>query len=261
MLPGSVAPAQTAANPAGTAGDAAKPMEFEVATIKPHPVGHDDFLSSIDRGHGATYEAKNVPVKSLVVVAFEVPSDEVSGGPPWVDKDRFDLTAKVGEADWTAMQGESSQQQSHLRHLMLQSLLKDRFGLQITHQPRELRVYALTQARGGARLRAAGSPAPPENAEDAHKGYMMSASQKDATAAGITNFLEFVLGRTVVDETGLTGKYDFDLRVESTPPGAPEDREGQLMRALEDQLGLKLISKKATVDTIVITHLDEPTAN
>jgi uncharacterized protein (TIGR03435 family) len=260
-LLGGVVLAQTAASAGGTADDANKHLEFEVATVKPHPVGPNDYMSSIDGGHGETYEAKNVPVKSLVVAAFEVPADQVSGGPPWADKDKFDVSAKLSEADWGAIKDQSRHQQSHLRHLMLQSLLKDRFGLQIAHQPKELRVYALTQARGGARLRPAGSPAPPENPEDAHKGYMMTTSQKDTTAAGITNFLEFVLGRTVIDETGLTGKYDFDFKVDAPPRDAPDEGDAPLLRALEDQLGLKLISKKAVVDTIVIEKLELPSAN
>jgi uncharacterized protein (TIGR03435 family) len=235
-----------------------KTPEFEVATIKPHPVGHRDFEHAFDMGRAERYEARNLTVKELVESAFELPTDQVNGGPPWISKDYFDVEAKMSEADWAAVRDQSSRQQTHLKHLMLQSLLRDRLALQIAHQPKELKVYALTQAKGGAKLRPAGSPPPKEEGPSSGWGITI----RDQTVDDLCDFLAVHFERVVLNQTGLSGTYNSGLGVPSSASDAPEEEgDGPVIHALEDQLGLTLISKRAVVDTIVITHLDKPTAN
>jgi uncharacterized protein (TIGR03435 family) len=234
----------------------AKVPEFEVAVIKPHPAG--DGLSSIG-GPPGRYEAKNVSVKMLVEDGFNLPSDQITGGPSWIESQRFDVSAKIPDAQWDQVKNEGYAHQHDAMRPMLQSLLKDRFRLSITHQPKELTVYALVVARGGSKLRPAGSPAPPPPSENA--GFMMAMNQENTPLTELTNFLAGHFGRTVVDSTGLTGKFDISFYVAMPADHSPEEADSAIFRALEDQLGLKLVSRKDIVDTIVIEHLEQPSAN
>jgi uncharacterized protein (TIGR03435 family) len=234
---------------------AAKLPEFEVAAIKPHPAGD---RNSSRGGSPGRYEAKNVTVKMLVADAFNVPLDQVSGGPPWLESQRFDISAKISDAQWDEIKGLDSFHRNQAINLMLQPLLKERFGLAITHQPKELMVYALTVARGGAKLRVAGAPEPPDTGG---RVSMMAMEQKDAPVTALANFLSGYFRRTVLDRTGLTGKYDINFHVGIPDDNSPDERDLAVFRALEDQLGLKLVSRKEVVDTIVIEHLEQPSEN
>jgi uncharacterized protein (TIGR03435 family) len=241
-----------------TAASAGQPLEFEVATVKPHPQG-DNTVTTTWRG--GRYEAKNCSVKLLVEQAFAVPPDEVSGGPDWVEKQRFDITGMIPAATWGQMQGMTIFNQEKPVNQMLQALLKDRFGLVIAHEPKDLTVYALVQARGGAKLRRHGEPKPPETPSPGGKNYMMAMNLDDAPLSSLGDFLASVLGRTVLDQTGLPGNYDIRLEVFQSDDTPADERNAAIIRALEDELGLKLESKKATVDTIQIEHLEEPSEN
>jgi uncharacterized protein (TIGR03435 family) len=252
MSGGAAASGQTAKDGESAA---AKLPEFEVATIKPHPAG--DRNSSMG-GPPGRYEAKNVNVKQLVVEAFNVPPDQVSGGPPWLESQRFDISAKISDTRWDEIKGLDSFHRNQAINLMLQPLLKERFGLAITHQPKELMVYALTVARGGAKLRVAGAPEP---ADTGSRVSMMAMEQKDAPITALADFLSGHFRRTVLDRTGLTGKYDINFHVGIPDDNSPDERDLAVFRALEDQLGLRLVSRKEVVDTIVIEHLEQPSEN
>lgn len=236
----------------------AKLQEFEVATIKPHPSG--DRIISMG-GPPGRYEAKNVTAKMLVEQAFGVPADQVSGGPSWIETQHFDVSAKMSDAQWEEIKGLDYSHRNQAMNLMLQSLLKDRFGLVISHQPKELAVYALTQTKGGAKLHVSGAPTAPQTPETGNKSFSMAMDQKDIPVTTFANFLSGYFRRTVLDRTGLTGKYDFKLEVGQPTDDPPEDMDSLLFRALEDQLGLKIVSRKEVVDTIRIDHLEEPSAN
>ena len=230
-------------------------QDFEVATIKPHPAGDQ---SSSMGGRADRYEARNVTVKMLIEAAFSMPADQISGGPPWMEQQRFDVTAKVADSAWDRIKSLRSGDQYEAKNVMLQGLLKERFGLVFSHQPKELTVYALVQARGGAKLRPHGAPKPPEKEG---RVSMMATGQQDAPVSSLAKFLAGYLRRTVVDQTGLEGRFDFDFAVPIPEDNTPDARDTSLFQALEDQLGLKLVSKKATVDTLHIEKLEEPSEN
>lgn len=208
-------------------------------------------------GRAERYQATNVTVKMLIESAFSMPADQISGGPPWMDKQRFDISAKVPDSAWDRIKNLRAVDQDEAKNLMLQGLLKERFGLVFSHQATDLTVYALVQTKGGAKLRPHGAPKPPEK----YGPSMMAMGQQDAPVASLAKFLAGHLRRTVVDETGLEGRFDFDLAVPLPTENTPEDRDTALFHALDDQLGLKLVSKKATVDTIHIEKLEEPSEN
>jgi bla regulator protein blaR1 len=243
-----------AQQPAG--GTPAAPLEFEVATIRPHPAGD---RTTMIGGQPGRYRATNVTLRMLIEQAFDLPADQVSGGPPWMESQRFDVLAKISDAEWQAMQKVDYYHQELETRQLLQSLLKDRFQLAISHQPKELQVYALVQARGGAKVPLAGTARPSQQGLSGN--FVMGMTTKDAPLAEFTDFLSGYLRRTVLDQTGLSGQYDITFMVPEPEQNAPGESDSAVFRALEDQLGLKLESRKAVVDTIVVQRLEQPTEN
>lgn len=240
----------------------AKLPEFEVATIRPHPEG--DLTMSSGAVPGG-FEAHNVTVKVLVQQAFDLPEDQVSGGPNWVASQGFDVAAKVSDVQWAEISKLDYHQQSRSISLMLQSLLKERFQLKIAHQPKELMIYSLVVAKGGAKLRAAGAPEPPESQDTGQKSFMTKMEQKDVSVAELIPFLSSYLHRAVLDRTELAGKYDISLKIPMPDVKSSGDLNSamfnSLEEALEDQLGLKLVSGRDVVDTVVIEHVEQPSEN
>ena len=133
----------------------ARPDAFEVATVKPHP-GEDGMIST--GGPPGRYEATNITAKMLIEQAFDLPSDQVTGGPSWIESQHFDVNAKIADDRWQQISKLRNEEKNRFIDAMLQSLLKDRFGLAVSHHPKELIVYALVLAKGGSKLRPAGSP-------------------------------------------------------------------------------------------------------
>jgi uncharacterized protein (TIGR03435 family) len=240
---------------------AAKLPEFEVATIKLHPEG--DYVMSSGPTPGG-FEAHNATVKLLVEQAFDLPGDQVTGGPGWVASQHFDVVARMSDAERDAISKLDYRKQAKSIGLMLQSLLKERFQLKITHQPKELMIYALVVAKGGAKLRAAGAPKPPDSPETGQESFMVKMEQKDISVSELTPFLSSYLHRAVLDRTELSGKYDVSLKI-PMPDNSLGDMNSAMFRALEealeDQLGLKLVSRRDVVDTIVIQHVEQPSEN
>jgi len=231
--------------------------EFEVATIKPHPLGDRTISLGGDAGR---YAAKNVTLKLLVEQAYDVPSDQVSGGPDWTGTQSFDIEAKILDDTWEKIGKLGYHLQQQAIRPMLQSLLADRFRLVLRKEPRELRVYALVVAKGGPRLRPAGSP---RLAERFTRGafYAMALDQDNIPVAELADFLQGRFKRTVLDQTGLEGNYRIAFAVPIPPENSDIDVDSAVFQALDDQLGLKLESRKAIVDTIVVEHADQPSDN
>jgi uncharacterized protein (TIGR03435 family) len=229
-------------------------QEFEVATIKPHPAGGGNITIG---GPPGKYQATNVSAKLLVEQAFSLPDEQVTGGPPWVESQSYDVNAKVTDDCWQHLSKLHKEDREKAMELMLQSLLKERFKLTISHHPKELMVYALVVARGGSKLRPAGSPK-----QDQPSGsFLMGVDQRDAPIGDLARFLSGYLGRTVVDGTGLTGRYDVSLLVPVPEQNTPDASTTALFQALQDQLGLKLVSRREVVDSLVIDHLEQPSEN
>jgi uncharacterized protein (TIGR03435 family) len=220
---------------------------FEVASVKPS--GPDDRLM-YRLQPGGRYIATGLTLKTLISNAYAVPEFRISDGPGWRDSDKFNIEAKVGVAlpPWP----DSNKQ----LNLMLQSLLEERFKLAFHRETREEPVYELVAAKGVAKLKTAKA--------DESPGFEMDAGRIHSMAVPLeylaTN-LAYLLNRTVIDKTGLAGKYSFTVTY--TPDDAPPaDTSGpSLFTALQDQLGLKLKSSKAPVELLVIDHVEKLDAN
>jgi uncharacterized protein (TIGR03435 family) len=256
--------------------------EFEVASIKPSdPNARGVYVRS---DPGGRFSVNNMTLKEMIVYAWRVQTYQVAGGPAWLDSAHFDVSAK---AERTFQQGELA--------TALQSLLADRFQLKIHKETKELPTYALVLARKDGKLgpqlieSKEGSckphdpqkpPPPPEPGKPPELscgGMRMSPRELYAAEVPISQLVPSLarfLGRTVVDKTGLTAKYDISLHwalddvqlAQILPPDAPKpppsDAGGpSIFTAVQEQLGLKLESQKGPVETIVIDRAEKPSEN
>lgn len=259
---------------------AAEP-KFDVASIKLNPQAHEPgdnaapgFLKSIaysSRGGRFSMEGPaSTPLSLLIQLAYNVQEYQVLGGPSWVNSAGYDITANAGN-DSTFEQ----------MRPMIRSLLADRFKLALRHETRELPVYELTTAKGGAKITAlkAGScatldpdnpPPPPDPSRPRIRycgGIVRRMNSFEATAVPMPKLVELLseeVGRTVVDKTGLTGNFDFQLDfvhdvLANNDAGAATGTS--IFTALQDQLGLRLESAKGPVEALVIDHVERPSAN
>jgi uncharacterized protein (TIGR03435 family) len=245
----------------GRAQDAEKAPAFEVASIKPSEPGGRGM--GFSRPDGGRVVMKNVTLRLLVTFAWDIRDHQLLGGPSWLDTAHFDIVAKT-ESEIPRTPAGNSQIQ-----LMVRSLLVERFGLVTHRETREQPIYELVVAKGGPKLAAAADP--DDNSLMMGRGKIEGKHQK---TEGLARLLANPLGRTVVDQTELTGYYDFTMQWapdagESVgPKGLPEaPREPQasdgpsLFTAIQEQLGLKLEGHKGPVEMLVIDKAEKPSEN
>lgn len=243
-------------------------LVFEVASIKPsHPSSQGSALL-ITPGGGL--DGRNLTLKTLIQRAYGLLDSQISGGPAWLNSERYDIQAKALRnardesvpddlSKLTPEQGKIFQGQFLER---LRTLLTDRFQLKLRRETMELPVYALVVAKGGPKIRAAAGD---------KSGLQLRKNELDAKGmpiANLTRILSQRLGRSVLDETGLTGTYDFTLQWAPDPAPAPPDSVAapelggpSIFIAVEEQLGLKLESRRGPVEFFAIEHAERPSEN
>ncbi len=253
---------------------AVKVPVYDVASIKPGKPGEGSML--LFRLDGLT--ANRMTLKALIREAYGIENDQILGAPTWLNTQSYDIEAKVDGADAAALERLSEDQ----RKLMFQSFLGERFQLKVHRETKELSILALVVAKNGPKLREAkpGDTYPegikgPDGKPGGHAGMMMWGNGRltgqGISIASMVPPLTQQLGRTVLDKTGLTGRYDVELRWTpddtSTPATGPdsgtagESPTPSIFTALQEQLGLKLESRKAPVEVLVIDHVEAPAAN
>lgn len=225
--------------------------KFEVATIKAS--GPDARGINIGIGpqlrHGR-FVAGDQSLKEMIAVAYRITPNRVFG-PDWLDAARFDFLAKSPD-------GVPDTQM----HPMLQALLTDRFGLSSHKEPREMPIYELVVAKSGVKMVI--FPARPPR-QDTTRSPRIAAMMGDAaTTTRLAEMLSNISGRPVVDKTGLTERYDFILSY-SRPQGPgelPDNTPPDLFTAIQEQLGLRLQPARASIEVIVVDHIERrPTEN
>lgn len=250
---------------------------FEVAAVK--PTGSDSagthFGIAPER-----FSAKSATVKELIEFAYNVKTEDgIEGEPKWAGTEKFDVDAKIPDTEAETMQKLLPSQRLEQYRLMMQSLLRDRFGLAISIQTKQLPVYALVVAKNGPKLTLVeprGQHMP--GLSGGGRGELHASSVSMALFADWISGKSEIGGRAVIDQTGLKGTYDFTLtwtRMEgetattSEPPtnqpatsGIPIDQQGEpLFTALQEQLGLRLEPAKGPVQVVVIESLEKPSPN
>jgi uncharacterized protein (TIGR03435 family) len=268
---------------------------FEAATVKPNKDGGPFNLLFQP---GGRFRATNVTAKMLIGAAYGTPQPlpdfQISGGPKWLDTDRFDIVAKAA--------GDPQPQNNAppaIMFQMLQSLLEDRFHLKVRRETSEVPVFVLQLARPDSKLgprfrptdtdcaalmraalaSGAGPPPPPAPGERPRCGARTFPGNISAGAMTLTQVVNGLsrlrdLNRQVVDRTGLTGAYDVDLvwtpdasllppagdRPAGGPPLPPIDPNGpSIFTAIQEQWGLKLEPSRAPMNMLVIDAVERPT--
>jgi uncharacterized protein (TIGR03435 family) len=227
---------------------------FDAASIKPAAPGTRGY--SI-RPLGNRLSAQNVTLKMLIGEAYHVYNFQISGGPKWIDSDRYDIEAKaVGDAPPTAGQIRA----------MLQKLLADRFALVIRRESKDTAVLSLEAAKSGPKIEKARRPAAPVTFRVFQRRQITA---ENASLDRLVEALNVLLGKPVIDRTGLTGTFDYKLEWspdERQAPSseAPPEVDGSsppISSALQEQLGLRLVSTRAPLDLIVVEKAEKPSAN
>jgi uncharacterized protein (TIGR03435 family) len=224
---------------------------------------------------GDTFIARNVTFLRILREAYALghgtEDNRVIGGPDWLNADRYDIEAKVDPSVADAIRKLSREERSRaIQHILL-AILTERCKLAVRRDTKELPVYQLVIAKGGPKLKEASAdelvPANGPNADlRGGPGVWMEGRSGPLVgkAIGMTdlaNMLQYLLSRTIVDKTGLTGKYTFKVRWEQDETASDEDAEANFLRALPDQLGLRMESGKGPVEVIVVDHIERPSGN
>lgn len=238
----------------------AKP-QFDVATIKPSQVA-EGFGFTVNRS--GMLITHNTSLKDLIKISYSLHPKQITGGPTWIETDKWDVTGKPDTEGVPSIKQLMS---------MTQKLLTDRFQLTFHREKKELSVYALTVAKTGSKL------TEDTNNPNGLPGFgrgPQGLNVRNATMAEFADFMQAnIMDLPVVDQTGLGSKrYDFVVKYTpdaSMPGGArPEggaaasdslDAPPNIYLAFQQQLGLKLESAKAPVDVVVIDHVEKPSDN
>jgi len=269
---------------------------FEVASVKSNKNGPGSPM--MGRSLPGRFEATNMPGKILLLQAYGVPTYRIQGAPSWLDSERFDIAAKVPE-------GTPPDQLM----FMIRSLLIERFKLVAHRETKESQVYALVLARtdgklgpklsqttddcaaitaerlAAARARGPGPvpftpPGPNERPVCTMNmtpvpgaGFVMRIRGGGQTMEALARSLSGFVSRQVIDRTGLTGLYDYEIEYSpartlntapltappgGTAPAAPIDDGPSIFESVQ-QLGLKLESTRGPVEYLVIDRVEKPT--
>lgn len=232
---------------------------FEVASIHLHTG-----VLTVSGGLDISGSRVSIPastLRELVVSAYNLKDYQVEGATEWMQSDRYDIAAEAPA---------SSQPDKTQAKKMLQALLAERFQLRLHQETKSKPVYVLTVAKGGSKLKenASGPGIAKFNRKDRDVEIVFLGAPIDSL---IRQFPRMPgIDRPVLDETGLTGKYDFQfnltdvqlgMRVEQNAIPAADSASGSVFTALQDQLGLRLEPKRAPIAVYVIDHAEQPSVN
>jgi uncharacterized protein (TIGR03435 family) len=235
---------------AAAAQPAATPA-FDVASIREGQPGRE----TVETVPGSV-TMRNARLTACIRWAYNVMEYQISG-PAWLNDVWFDIAAK----------SDAPVKEAELR-VMMQSLLADRFKLTLHRQTKEISALILTVAKGGHKL----TPVESNEAPNFKTGKLTLTGQ-GATISQLIQFLSREIRNPIVDQTGLNGRYDYTLDInsyvteeilKSAGPngGPPPDAPSIIAQAMQAQLGLRLDQKKAPVEMLIIDHIERaPTGN
>jgi uncharacterized protein (TIGR03435 family) len=261
-------------------------MSFEVASVKQNVTGSNAIRFGIQPG--GRFNAVNAPARELLRFAYLVQNFQIVEAPSWVDDDRYDVVAKAEDDIPPVAPGQLGPLQ-----MMMRSLLAERFKLAAREETRDMPMYELVLNRPDGQLgpqitktttdcqalmagaRRGGGPPPGLNpGERPVCGMRFGFGELRAGSASMRELAQLLSGQTerfVVDRTGLTDRYDFDLTFtpDRLPQGGPPPAGVQLpaidpngpsiFTALQEQLGLKLEATRGPVPVLVVERIERPT--
>ncbi|HET8825307.1 MAG TPA: M56 family metallopeptidase [Terriglobales bacterium] len=253
--------------------------KFQNVSIKPHVEASNGVMMTkmmmvmkpVKPGEFSGMDVIGVSLHWLIQTAYRIQETQLTGEPEWSKTTRYDIKATVDPSTAQQMAGLGENQRDLVGQQMLQQLLADYFKVTVHQESVELPIYELVVGDGGAKLQATGDMA-------MTRMSLGEIDTKGAPMTILTNQLSQRLGRTVVDKTGLTGKYAFTLRwtpdadeiarIRAAAPGLRDpglEKQASsgppLMTAIEEQLGLKLQPMTTRVPVLVIDHAEQPAQN
>jgi uncharacterized protein (TIGR03435 family) len=239
----------------------AKPA-FEVATIKPSDPAMPQQIITL---RGVEVITTNTTVHDLINLAYWLHPKQLTGGPAWTESDKWDMTGKPDAP------GQPNVDQMKM---MIQKLLAERFQLKFHFEKRDLPAYVIRIAKTGAKLTR--SQADPKDIPGWNFGRTpsgMTMTFRNSPLSQFTPVLQNSMDRPVVDQSGLSERYDFTLTFTpdaaqaallGVPPFAAADNieaAPDLFTAFQQQLGLRLEPTRAPVDVMVIDKIEKPSEN
>ena len=215
---------------------------FEVATVRPTNLSEPGVSTRIPLAPTQQFRMEGYTLKGLVLFAYELEDFQLSGGPGWFDKDRFDIDGKVADGANTGITANRDR---------LRALLAERFQLSAHKETKQATILTLTVNKGGPKLEAAGN----DGGVSWGPGVIRD---KNGQINSLARILSQQLSQLVVDRTGLEGHYDYELKW--SPDPARSDGPS-VFTALQEQLGLKLESEKGPLEVLVVDRAEKPTDN
>ncbi len=227
---------------------------FEVVSVKPNTSPEPGGRNALEPGG---YEGIGVTLRRMIALAYmPIPNSMIVGGPSWLSTDRFDVRARFA----------GNPPRDQLQQMM-RTMLAERFKLRTHLEMRSTRVFALTIERAGA-LGSSLRPAEIDCGNSAARQPNMPwcsfrYTQGLLTGRGVTLDQiagELDAGRVVVNRTGLSGRFDVDLRWTPDPGASSDvaDAPPGLATALREQLGLRLQPDSASFEHLVIDSAERP---
>jgi uncharacterized protein (TIGR03435 family) len=234
---------------------------FEVATIKPVESDREKGRFLIMRGTD-TFVGKNYTLELLIAAAYELNPREISGGPDWAESEHFDILARTPGAV-------PPTHEEQMR--MLRNMLAERFKLSFHRQQKVFSIYELRVEKSGSKLKpsTAAADAPPALISTVYPQHILMPARNASMADFVSILQRAVLDRPVVDKTGLSGRYDFDLQWApdetqfggEIPVAPPDASSPPFFTAVREQLGLRLVATRGPVEALVIDHVERPSPN
>jgi uncharacterized protein (TIGR03435 family) len=255
---------------------------YEAVSVKPNKSGQQG--SSIRRQPGGRLTASNMPLRALITFAYQIQGFQLANDPSWLRTETFDIVAKMEGDPPPVMPGTGPD--PHM--VAMRTVLAERFKLAVHREIRELDIYTLVLARPDGTLgpnlkqtrtdcpalmeagRRGGPPPPSGPNSPVVCGMRGTFGKLMVNAMPISQFannLSSQMQRVVVDRTGLTGGWDFELSFAPEPPAGPlppgvelppvDPSAPSLVTAIQEQLGLRLQSTKGPVEVLVIDRIEQ----
>jgi uncharacterized protein (TIGR03435 family) len=248
-----------------------QPPAYTYDVVSIHRSSPDEHRTIIGPGAQGGLRMQYATAMAMLTFAYGVRDYQFVGAPGWTSSDHFDVTFTPDKTEIALTLGSTATQLDSVmsrQKQRTQAVLRDRFGLILRAETRELPIYALIVAKGGHKL----SPPAVENHGvflQNNGGTQLIASGPGAPMKMLTDQLSVIVGRPVSNETGLDGLYNFklewtrDLPAQPPSPDGPVNATGgpSIFTALTEQLGLRLESRRGPVPVYVIEKIEKPGEN
>jgi uncharacterized protein (TIGR03435 family) len=227
---------------------------WEVLSVKAHDPGDPSNNQSLNM-KGRQFVMVNRTAQGMLLFAYGIHKKEIEGAPGWVETERWDVQGLPDVPGHPSLK----QMQSLTR-----KLLEERFGLKVHKETKELAVYAITLGKGGSQIApSAGDPNGTPSENENSNGGVVTMRMTNMSMGEFAPDLAYFLDRPAVDQTGLAGRYDLQLKWTVDESKAPTDGSAPpgLFTAIQEQIGFKLVPVKAQTDVLVIDAVERPSAN